>query len=85
LYEELLSAFPEMRSILPYEDVANVCRKTARNRSSMLVDRLAGQPMEIETIVTAVIRKANGRNKALPFLTTYEQMLFAIEWKGAKP
>lgn len=85
LYKELLSAFPEMRSILPYEDVADVCRKTARNRSSMLVDRLASQPMEIETIVTAVIRKANGRNKALPFLTTYEQMLFAIEWKGAKP
>ena len=50
----------------------------------MLVDRLAGRPMEIETIVTAVIRKANGRNKSLPFLATYEQMLFAIEWKGAK-
>ena len=85
LYEELLGAFPEMRSILSYEDVADVCRKTARNRSSMLVDRLAGRPMEIETIVTAVIRKANGRNKSLPFLATYEQMLFAVEWKGAKP
>ncbi|WP_438298606.1 ketopantoate reductase family protein [Sporosarcina sp. FA15] len=84
LYEELLDAFPEMQSILSYEDVADVCRKTARNRSSMLVDRLAGRPMEIETIVTAVIRKANGRNKSLPFLATYEQMLFAVEWKGAK-
>jgi 2-dehydropantoate 2-reductase len=83
LYEELLGAFPEMRSILSYEDVADVCRKTARNRSSMLVDRLAKKPMEIETIVTAVIRKANGRNKSLPLLATYEQMLFAVEWKGA--
>jgi len=84
LYEELLDAFPEMRSILSYEDVANICRKTARNRSSMLVDRLAGRPMEIETIVTAVIRKANGRNKSLLLLATYEQMLFAVEWNGAK-
>jgi len=84
LYEELLDAFPEMRSILLYEDVANVCRKTARNRSSMLVDRLAGRPMEIETIVTAVIRKANGRNKSLLLLATYEQMLFAVEWNEAK-
>lgn len=84
LFEELLDAFPEMRSILLYEDVANVCRKTARNRSSMLVDRLAGRPMEIETIVTAVIRKANGRNKSLPLLATFEQMLFAIGWNGAK-
>jgi len=82
LYEELLGAFPEMRLILSYEDVADVCRRTARNRSSMLVDRIAGRPMEIETIVTAVIRKANGRNKSLPFLATYEQMLFAVEWKG---
>nr|WP_255485703.1 2-dehydropantoate 2-reductase [Sporosarcina sp. BP05] len=84
LYEELLGAFPEMRMILSYEDVANVCRKTACNHSSMLVDRLAGRPMEIETIVTAVIRKANGRNKSLAILATYEQMLFAVEWKGAK-
>ena len=75
LYEELMDAFPEMQPILPYEDVADICRKTAQNRSSMLTDRLAGRPMEIETIVTAVIRKANGRNKLLPFLTIIEQML----------
>ncbi|KAA0966610.1 2-dehydropantoate 2-reductase [Sporosarcina sp. ANT_H38] len=84
LYAELLSAFPEMQSILPFEAVKGICRKTAQNRSSMLVDRLANQPMEIETIVTAVIRKADGCNKSLPLLTAFEQMLFAIEWQGAK-
>ncbi|HJF30890.1 MAG TPA: 2-dehydropantoate 2-reductase [Sporosarcina psychrophila] len=84
LYKELLDTFPEMQSFLSYEDVADVCRKTARNSSSMLVDRLAGRPMEIETIVTAVIRKANRHNKSLPLLSTFEQMLYAIERKGER-
>jgi 2-dehydropantoate 2-reductase len=84
LYKELLDAFPEIQPFLSYEDVADVCRKTARNSSSMLVDRLAGRPMEIETIVTAVIRKANSRNKPLPLLSTFEQMLYATEWKGER-
>ena len=73
LYAELLTAFPEMEPVLPYEAVADVCRKTACNQSSMLVDRLAGRPMEIETIVSAVIaKKQNGRSKVLPLLTTFE-------------
>ncbi|NYF24131.1 ketopantoate reductase family protein [Sporosarcina sp. JAI121] len=84
LYAELMDAFPEMKSVLPFEAIVDVCRKTARNRSSMLTDRLAGQPMEIETIITAVIRKAHESAKSLPLLTTCEQMLYAIERKGEK-
>ncbi len=81
LFDELMNAFPEMQSNLSYEAVADICRKTARNRSSMLTDCTAGRPMEIETIVSAVIRKANERDESLPLLTTLETMLYAIDRK----
>ncbi|MFJ7933043.1 ketopantoate reductase family protein [Sporosarcina sp. NPDC096371] len=79
LFSELMTAFPEMLTVLPYEAVAEVCRKTANNQSSMLTDRLAGRPMEIETIVTAIIRKANERNQSVQLLTMLETMLYAID------
>ena len=81
LYEELMEAFPEMRSFLPYEAVLDVCENTAQNRSSMLMDRLSGRQMEIETIVTAVIDKAHGVNKKLQLLSTFEKMLYALDRK----
>ncbi len=84
LYAELLTAFPEMEPVLPYEAVADVCRKTACNQSSMFVDRLAGRPMEIETIVSAVRKKAEGRSKELPLLTTLESLLYAMDRKGVR-
>ena len=71
-----------MQPLLTKDAVVDICRKTAKNRSSMLADCLAVRPMEIETIVSAVIRKANGRNKSLPVLTIIEQMLYAIDRKG---
>ena len=79
LYAELIDAFPEMQAILPYEAVADVCRRTARNRSSMLADRLARRPMEIETIVTAVRQRAQHRGKSLSLLGTFEQLLYAMD------
>lgn len=83
LYAELMEAFPEFRTFLPYEAVVGVCQKTASNHSSMLADRQAGRPMEIETIVTAVIRKAESRNVSLNLLKTLERMLKAVDGGGA--
>lgn len=85
LFNELMIAFPEMAEILSYEAVVDVCRKTARNQSSMLVDCLAGRPMEIETIVTAVIQKAEESHHALPMMTMLETMLYAINQQGEGP
>lgn len=79
LYTELSTAFPIMQTDLSMEMVIAICRNTERNQSSMLSDRLAGRPMEIETIVTAVIEKANAANKSLPLLDTLEKMLYAID------
>lgn len=82
LYEELMVAFPEMVSVLSLESVEAVCRHTANNKSSMLSDRLARRPMEIETIVTAVIKEAQAVNQKVPLLTIFEKMLYAINGKG---
>ena len=80
-----MNVFTEMQAVLPYEVVADVCNNTARNKSSMLTDRLAERPMEIETIVTAVIRKAHAAGESLPLLSTFEKMLYAIDGKVASP
>lgn len=81
LYEELMAAFPEMRPYLPLETVQTVCKNTAQNHSSMLVDRLSGRQMEIATIVTAIIQRAYAVNKTLPLLSTFEKMLYAVDRK----
>lgn len=83
LYEELLSAFPEMQKELPKSAIEDVCKRTARNESSMLKDRKSGRPMEIETIVSAVIALAAQRGKPLPFLQTMEKMLRVMD--GGEP
>lgn len=83
IYDELLSAFPEMKKELPKSVMEEVCRKTARNESSMLKDRRNSNPMEIETIVSAVIALAAQRNKTLPLLKTIEKMLLALD--GGEP
>ncbi|PIC65717.1 hypothetical protein CSV79_01185 [Sporosarcina sp. P13] len=78
LCEELLRNFPEVEDVLVYDDIAEVCRKTSFNQSSMLVDRLKGNTMEIETIITAVLRKINQRGGHAPVLQLLENMLLGI-------
>ena len=58
--------------------------KRQYNKSSMLADRMSGNPMEIDTIVSATIRKARGQGKPLPLLSALKQMLYAIDWKGER-
>lgn len=82
LFEELSNAFPMMHSCLSLDDVKMVCDNTKHNRSSMFADRLAGRKMEIETIVSAVVKKAADVQKDLPILTILEKMLYAVDGKG---
>ncbi len=82
LYDELLDAFPEMAQDLPFSAVVEICERTARNHSSMLADYEAGRPMEIQTIVSAVIQKAKWNGKNLPLLATYEKILLVLDRKA---
>lgn len=79
LFDEIITAFPEMRQVVSKEVVEEVCRKTSSNESSMLRDRKNGVPMEIETIVSIVIKMAEKRNCSLPLLKTLEKMLLAVD------
>lgn len=82
LYDELIDAFPEQQEQFPFSYITNLCKKTAENTSSMLSDRLNNRPTEVDTIVGAVIKKAERRNKKVPTLETLYQLLLAIEEIG---
>ena len=84
LYKELITAFPEEASQLPFSDVENLCRRTASNTSSMLGDILHSRPTEIETIVGAVIKRAEKKGNRLPMLETLHLLVLAKEGSGEK-
>jgi len=82
IYQELTVAFEGIERTIFFEDVVDLCRKTAGNTSSMLADRMQGRKSEIETIVGAILNKAwtNGHN--LPTLRTLYHQVLAIEESG---
>lgn len=79
LYEELMNAFPEQRMIVSFEDVVSLCEKTASNTSSMLQDRLMNKKTEVESIVGAIIKKAELKGKSLPTLKTLYHLVLSLE------
>lgn len=79
LYEEIIIVFPEMQKNLPKSAVEEICRRTEENKSSMLMDRLNGNPMEIESIVSSVLQMGERRGGSLPLLQTLEKILLAID------
>lgn len=84
LYEEMIEAFPEQQQKLSFEAVENLCRNTGENISSMLSDRLNGRKTEADTIIGAVIKKAQNRGKTLPILNTLYHIILSIENSGEK-
>lgn len=84
LYYELMDAFPEQRSHLAFDDVIHLCKRTATNTSSMLSDCLHHRPMEIETIVGAILKKASKVGKQVPTLNTLYHVLLVLEENGEK-
>lgn len=79
LFDEIMAAYPEMQKELPKASVVEICVRTAKNRSSMLADRMNGKPMEIETVVSSILRMAESRGARLPLLQTFEKILLAID------
>lgn len=76
IYDELASGYPEAITALPFSEVEAVCRKTSNNSSSMLTDRSNGVPMEIDTIISAVLE---GHEEKMPTLRALELLLKAID------
>lgn len=84
LYNEMIVAFPQFAESFQFEQVVALCERTAENTSSMLADLLAGRKTEIETIVGAIIKKAQFENKQLPILQTLYLLVKALEESGEK-
>lgn len=83
IFEEIMEAFPEMKTHLLLEDVKMLCEKTADNRSSMLQDIQNGTKTEIEAIAGALIQQAASRNKDLPTLEVLYTLVLVKEESGA--
>ncbi|WP_248926619.1 ketopantoate reductase family protein [Paenibacillus hamazuiensis] len=62
-----------------WEQLAEVCVKTADNRSSMLQDILAGRPTEIDRITGSLLREAQLLGIQLPAHETVYVMVKALE------
>lgn len=76
VYTELYSAFPEIETLLPFEQVTALCAATSKNTSSMLADKLAGRPLELDTILLYTIRRSP---YTLPILQAFYHLLKAAE------
>lgn len=84
LYEELMTAFPQMRATFPFQSVYELCERTAENTSSMLADILANRQTEVETIVTPILSAAAKEGLQLPTLEMLYYLVLAVEKSGEK-
>ncbi|MCK2156810.1 2-dehydropantoate 2-reductase [Exiguobacterium sp. 17-1] len=77
IFEELRNVFPEHP--ISYEEIEQVIRRTALNRSSMLQDLERGRQTEIEPIVGFVLEHAVNPT---PLLTFYFHQIKSQEKRG---
>ncbi|MCM3756624.1 2-dehydropantoate 2-reductase [Sporosarcina aquimarina] len=76
IYVELATEYPEVAKKMSFSDIEAVCRRTADNCSSMFVDKINKIPMEIDTIVSAILE---GHEEKMPTLKLCETLLKAID------
>ncbi|KOY82575.1 2-dehydropantoate 2-reductase [Lysinibacillus macroides] len=84
IYKELTEAFTNIEHTISFNDVVDLCRKTAKNTSSMLADRMQGRKSEIDTIVGVILSKALANGHNLPTLRTLYHQVLAIEESGER-
>ncbi|MGK7378497.1 2-dehydropantoate 2-reductase [Planococcus sp. 1R117A] len=76
VYTELYRAFPEIETLLPFEEVTALCAVTAQNSSSMLMDKMAGRQMELDTILLYLLKRSSTE---LPLLKAFYHLLKSSE------
>lgn len=76
VYAELFRAFPEMETLLPFEEVTALCTATATNSSSMLMDKMAGRKMELDTILLYLLKRSPVE---LPLVKAFYHLLKSTE------
>ncbi|TFE00242.1 2-dehydropantoate 2-reductase [Jeotgalibacillus salarius] len=79
LYGELSTLFPAAAEKCSFEDILDLCRRTAENESSMLSDINAGRKTEIESMTGYALKVAEEKNYLPVILPFLEKGILAIE------
>lgn len=85
LYEEAAELAARAGHPLPpdgFEQVLDVCRRTAGNRSSMLQDVLAGRETEIEAISGGLLRQAEKQQVPMPTTEALYRIIKVIQQRS---
>ncbi|MFL8935732.1 ketopantoate reductase family protein [Rossellomorea oryzaecorticis] len=82
LFNELHILFPHMKDHIRFEEVMDVVKSTSSNRSSMLKDIEERRNTEVETILGALLLKAEKENHFLPIMKTLYELVKGIEREG---
>jgi 2-dehydropantoate 2-reductase len=82
LFEELLILFPHMQDLIHFQEIMDICYSTSANRSSMLKDIEEHRKTEIETILGALLMKAEQENHFVPIMKTLYELVKGIEREG---
>jgi 2-dehydropantoate 2-reductase len=82
LFGELHILFPHMKDLLTFQEVMDIVKNTSSNRSSMLKDIEERKNTEVETILGALLLKAEEENHFLPVMKTLYELVKGIEREG---
>ncbi|MFK8793583.1 ketopantoate reductase C-terminal domain-containing protein [Planococcus plakortidis] len=76
LYNEMYLAFPEIESVQPIERVAAYCASRPEEISSMLADRMAGDPMDVDGLMLYILQVSK---LDLPLFKAFYHLLKTVE------
>ncbi|MBE3568684.1 MAG: 2-dehydropantoate 2-reductase [Bacillales bacterium] len=79
MFTELVSVFPEYKSDDIFNKVLDIIRKTAENRSSMLIDLENGRKTEIDAILGYVLKIAEQKQISTPMIQTFYWIIKGLE------
>lgn len=63
-----------------FQNLINVCKKTAQNRSSMLKDLESNQETEVDAILGFLLDQAENNGIDSPFIRTFYHLIKGKEW-----
>ncbi|MEZ0482529.1 ketopantoate reductase C-terminal domain-containing protein [Planococcus sp. SSTMD024] len=76
LYNEMYLAFPEIESLQPIERVAAYCASRPEEISSMLADRMANDPMDVDGLMLYILQISK---LDLPLFKAFYHLLKTVE------
>lgn len=82
LFTEIKGILNIQEEQLYYENVIEVCRKTGKNRSSMLKDIEEHRPTEVDAILGYLIEEAEKKGVQAPLINTLFRLIKGSEIKG---